>query len=177
MALLTITSPQILHLSSQLSLGVTIPSRYCLVTVLSREATGLWRLTPLTLSLDYGTMDLLCKLSKCLCLMFELGAIKISKAETTIKHQSPQSQKLPIWSMEVFPVWQLKGKNFGCGRQDDIIIGRSKTVTISPFQDLVALTCPVGRYFTAELQQGHHFTGRENKYLVCPGILNPYIKP
>lgn len=51
-----------------------------------------------------------------------------------------------------FPVWQLKGKNFGCGSQDDIIIGRNKTVPICPFLDLVALTCLVGRCFTAELQ-------------------------
>lgn len=30
------------------------------------------------------SMDLLCELSGCLCLTFELGALKISKAETTI---------------------------------------------------------------------------------------------
>lgn len=50
------------------------------------------------------------------------------------------------------PVWQLKGKNFGCGRQDDIIVERNKTVPICPFLDLVALTCLVGRCVIAELQ-------------------------
>lgn len=107
--LLTITSPQILHLSSQLCLGVTIlsSSRPCLVRKTLFFSSG----KPQACGTDsFNTvsgfrdtfhtntrqsMDLLCELSRCLCLTFELGAIKVSKAETTIKDQSLWSQTLP----------------------------------------------------------------------------------
>lgn len=111
----TITSPQILHLPSQLSLELQFQLTAMSGeknTVFSREGTGLQRLTPLIQCLDYGSMDLLCELSRCLCLTFELGAIKISKAETTIKHQSLQSQNLPIWAL-LFPCGSRKVRTLG----------------------------------------------------------------
>lgn len=54
-------------------------------------------------------------------------------------------------------MWQLKGKNFGSGSQDDIIIGRNKTMFSLSFQDLVALTCPVGKCKGIILQSGEVF--------------------
>lgn len=126
-------------------------------------------------------MDPLCELSGCLCLTFELRAIKISKAETAIKYQSLAKSRTSNLSI-AFPVWQLKGKNFGCGSQDDIIIEINKTMFY------LSLPAPGGTYMSCRqtfhcwatqlfTKQGHHFTGRETKYLIYSDILNPHIKP
>lgn len=63
------------------------------------------------------------------------------KAETTIKYQSLAKSKTSNLSI-AFPVWQLEGKNFGCGSQEDITIGRNKTIFY------LSLPAPGGTYLS-----------------------------
>lgn len=102
--------------TSQLCLGVTVlsSSRHCLVrkTLFSAGKAQACRIEsfntmsgfqdtshPNTRQRRHQSMHRLCELPRCLCLTFELGAIKVSKAKTTVKQQSLWSEKLPTWTL------------------------------------------------------------------------------